>query len=229
MTALPPLAQAVSGTEAYLGKAGSYFQGMRADYVDALPDAPQAAILEIGCSEGQTGALALARGKCARYIGIELHEPSARIAATRLTEVHIGNIEEMPLEFTAASFDAVIISEVLEHLIDPWAVVARMAPLLRPGGLIFASSPNISHHRVIRSLLRGRWDLADQGVMDRTHLRWFTPATYQAMFQSAGFTIEEVRPIRPFGWKPRAFNRLTGNRWAHLFMTQISVRARKPL
>ncbi|NJS37775.1 MAG: transglycosylase domain-containing protein, partial [Rhodobacteraceae bacterium] len=75
-------------------------------------------------------------------------------------------------------------------------VVARIAPLLRSGGLIFASSPNISHHRVIRSLLRGSWDLADQGVMDRTHLRWFTPRSYQAMFENAGFIIEERRPIR---------------------------------
>ena len=133
----------------------------------------------------------------------------------------------MPLPFAPASFDALIISEVLEHLVDPWAVLARLAPLVRSGGLIFASSPNISHHKVIRSLLRGRWDLADQGVMDRTHLRWFTPATYAGMFEGAGFVVEEVRPVRPFGWKPRLFNRLTGGRWQHLFMSQTSIRGRK--
>jgi len=89
---------AVAGPAAYLAKGGTYFQGMRADYVEALPADPGATLLEIGCSEGQTGALALARGKCARYIGIELHDPSARIAATRLSEVHVGNIEEMALD-----------------------------------------------------------------------------------------------------------------------------------
>jgi 2-polyprenyl-3-methyl-5-hydroxy-6-metoxy-1,4-benzoquinol methylase len=216
-----------SGTDAYLAKTGSYFQGVRADYIAALPSNPEAAILELGCSEGSTGALALAQGKCRHYMGIELHEPSAAIARTRLTEVHVGNIETMPLPFAPASFDALIISEVLEHLVDPWAVLARLAPLVRPGGLVFASSPNISHHKVIRSLLRGRWDLADQGVMDRTHLRWFTPATYAGMFEGAGFQIEEIRPVRSFGWKPRLFNRLTGSRWQHLFMPQTSIRGRK--
>lgn len=218
---------AVAGTAAYLAKDGSYFQGVRADYIEALPDAPGATILEIGCAEGQTGALALARGKCARYIGVELHAPSAEVAATRLSEVHVGNIEEMRLDIAPASLDAIIVSEVFEHLVDPWAVVGRLAPLLRPGGLFFASSPNIGHHRVIRSLIAGRWELANEGVMDRTHLRWFTPAAYAAMFEGAGLKVEEVRPVRPFGWKPRLFNALTGGRWQHLFMTQTSVRARK--
>lgn len=218
---------AVAGTAAYLAKDDHYFQGVRADYVAALPDNPAATILEIGCAEGQTGALALARGKCARYIGVEIHEPSARVAATQLSEVHSGNIEAMTLDLAPGSLDAIIISEVLEHLVDPWAVMGRLVPLLRPGGLVFASSPNIGHHRVIRSLIAGRWDLANEGVMDRTHLRWFTPAAYAALFQGAGLTVEEVRPVRPFGWKPRLINRLTGGRWRHLFMTQTSIRARK--
>ena len=218
---------ATAGTDAYLAKSGDYFQGVRADYVAALPDAPNAAILELGCSEGSTGALALQQRKCGRYVGIELHTPSADIARTRLTEVHVGNIEEMALSFVPGEFDALIISEVLEHLSDPWAVVAKLAPFVRDGGLVFASSPNISHYRVIRMLLRGRWDLANQGVMDRTHLRWFTPQSYQALFEQAGFTVEKNGPIREPGWKPKLFNRLTGNRWAHLFMNQISIQGRK--
>jgi len=213
--------------KAYLAKPGSYFQGVRADYVDALPIAPDAAILEIGCAEGGTGALALESGKCARYVGIELHGPSADIARTRLTEVHSGNIETMMLPFEAASFDALIISEVLEHLIDPWATMTRLAALVRTGGLVFASSPNVCHHRVIRNLLRGRWELTERGVMDRTHLRWFTPRSYVRMFEEAGFAMEEVRPVSPPGWKSRLFNRLTGHRLAHLFIVQISIRGRK--
>jgi 2-polyprenyl-3-methyl-5-hydroxy-6-metoxy-1,4-benzoquinol methylase len=214
-------------TQAYLDKPGTYFQGVRRDYVAALPAAPAAAILELGCAEGGTGALALAQGKCARYVGIELHGPSAEIARTRLSEVHVGDVEVMALPFAPASFDALIISEVLEHLTDPWAAVARLAPLLRPGGLVFASSPNVSHHRVIRSLLAGRWDLADRGVMDRTHLRWFTPQSFRALFEAAGFAVEEIRPVTPFGPRTRLINRLTADRWAHLFMVQISIRGRK--
>ncbi len=216
-----------SGTDAYLAKKTDYFQGMRADFIAALPAAPDASILEIGCSEGSTGALALQQGKCRRYVGIELHEPSAEVARTRLSEVLVGDIEKMDLPFAPASFDALIISEVLEHLVDPWATLARLAPLVRAGGLVFASSPNVSHHTVIRALLAGRWDLTDQGVMDRTHLRWFTPSSYAAMFEGAGFGVEEVAPVRPFGWKPKLINRLTGDRWRHLFMNQNSLRGRK--
>lgn len=216
-----------SGTDAYLAKKTDYFQGVRADYIAALPANPKAAVLEIGCSQGSTGVMALEQGKCGRYVGIELHEPSALVARSRLSEVLVGDIEKMDLPFTPASFDALIISEVLEHLVDPWATLARLAPLVRAGGLVFASSPNVSHHTVIRALLAGRWDLADQGVMDRTHLRWFTPSSYAAMFEAAGFNVEEVGPVRPFGWKPRMINRLTGNRWQHLFVNQNSIRARK--
>ncbi len=218
---------AVSGEAAYLAKAGAYFEGARADYVAQLPVSATARILELGCADGGTGALALAQGKCGTYVGIELHEPSAIKARARLTEVLIGNIETMQLDYAPASFDALIISEVLEHLIDPWGVVGRLAPLVRPGGLVFASSPNISHYEVIRALLRGRWDLTDQGVMDRTHLRWFTPQSYAQMFDQAGFDVASVQAIRAPGWRPRLVNTLTGNRYRHLFIKQISIMGRK--
>lgn len=220
--------RASAGTRAYLDKAGSYFAGVRADFVDELPDAAEAAILEIGCAEGGTGALALARGKCARYVGIELHAPSARVAGTRLSEVHVGDVERMALPFAPESFDALVASEVLEHLVDPWAALGRLVPLLRPGGMVLASSPNISHHRVVRDLIAGRFELTDRGAMDRTHLRWFTPRSYAALFEGAGLVVEAVRPVTPPGWRRRLVDRLSGGRLSHLFMAQICVRARRP-
>ena len=105
----------------------------RDDYVAALPDDPEASILEIGCSNGATGALALARGKCRRYCGVELFPEPAAAARERLTEVVEGDVEQLELPWPAQSFDALILSEVLEHLRDPWAVLERLRPLLRPG------------------------------------------------------------------------------------------------
>ncbi len=211
----------------YEKKPARYFGGCRADYVDALPDNNQATILEIGCAYGHTGALALERGKCGRYIGVELSPTAAEEARGRLTEVLVGNIETLELPFPEQHFDALILSEILEHLVDPWGVMKRLAPLVKPGGLVFASSPNISHYSVIKELVFGHWTLTDSGVMDRTHLRWFTPELYASLFEEAGFRVEEVRPVVPFAPRTRFLNALTGYRFNHLFMRQISIRARR--
>lgn len=227
MTAKSDLTGDASAAAAYEHKPAAYFQGARADYISELPDNPHASILELGCSEGGTGALALAEGKCSRYVGIELAPTCAEVARARLSEVIVGNIESMDLPFEAASFDALILSEVLEHLIDPWAVATRLGTLVRPGGLVFASSPNLCHYRIISKLIRGRFEHTDVGVMDRTHLRWFTPQSFAQLFENAGFEVEEIRAVAPPKRKARRYNALTFGRLPHLFMEQISVRGRK--
>lgn len=215
-------------THSYSVKARGYFEGARQDFVNLLPADPSASILEIGCGTGATGALALKAGKAGRYVGIELFEAAAREARKTLSDVLGGDVERMALPFAPASFDALILSEVLEHLVDPWALMGRLAPLIRPGGMVLASSPNVAHWRVIRELLRGRFELADQGVFDRTHMRWFTPASFRAMFEGAGFRVEHVGPLTPFAARTRALSRLSGGRLDHLFMVQIALLGRQP-
>jgi SAM-dependent methyltransferase len=207
----------------YAGKAATYFSGARADFVALLPDAPAATILEIGCGTGATGALALARGKAGQYVGVELFPEAAATARQELSEVLVGDVERMELPFAPRTFDALILSEVLEHLVDPWAVLARLAPLVRPGGRVLASSPNVSQWRVLRELMAGRFELADQGVFDRTHMRWFTPASFRAMFERAGFAVDHIGPVTPFAARTRLLSRLSGGRMDHLFMTQIAL------
>ena len=70
--------------------------------------------------------------------------------------------------------DCLVFGDVLEHLVDPWAVLARLARLVCDGGQILACIPNVQHYSVIVSLLRGKWDYQDEGLLDRTHLRFFT-------------------------------------------------------
>lgn len=211
----------------YQSKPSSYFEGCRADYVAELDNNPKAEILEIGCAGGSTGALALEKGKCNRYVGVELNPDIAKQASARLTDVIVGNVETIELPFSPSTFDAIIVSEVLEHLIDPWSVVERLALLVKPSGIIFASSPNISHYSVILRLLQGQWKLEDRGVMDRTHLRWFTPTLYSQVFEQAGFEVEEIRPVTPFSSRTRFINWITSDRTRHLFMRQISIKARR--
>ena len=216
-----------SGAVAYASKHAEYFSGARADFVAELPDNPEARILEIGCAAGNTGALALAGRKCGWYSAVELDEKSAVLAKEKLHEVVVGNVESMDLPWPERSFDVLIMSEVLEHFLDPWLVLRKLRPLLKPGALFLGSSPNVSHYKLIGMLIQGEWRLEDSGAMDRTHLRWFTPKTYAELVESAGFVIDYVRPIKPFSLWDKIRILMTGGR-SHLFMKQIKIRAHCP-
>ena len=207
----------------YASKPKSYFAGARADFIERLPRDATASILEIGCGSGETGALALAQGCCGRYVGVELFESAAAQAREVLTDVITGNVETLAFDWQPASFDAIILSEVLEHLVEPGRVLKDLSRFVRPGGIVLASSPNISHWRVIRELINGRFNLADRGVFDRTHMRWFTPDTFAALFEEADFDVREVGPVTPFSSRTEMISKLTGGRYDHLFMAQIAV------
>lgn len=209
----------------YEDKSDGYFANARRDIVYRLRTGRNSAVLELGCGEGGTGEATLAAGKAGRYVGIELNPAAAKIARGRLSEVLEGDVESLDLAALESRFDALIISEVLEHLTDPWRVLRDLARCVRPGGQVFASSPNISHWKVVRSLALGRFDYEESGVMDRTHLRWFTPASYRHLFEQAGLDVVSLDPLTPHSGKTRLINRLSRNRFRHLFMTQIMVEA----
>jgi 2-polyprenyl-3-methyl-5-hydroxy-6-metoxy-1,4-benzoquinol methylase len=221
---VPPSGAVASGADAYAAKQSHYFAGARPDMVALLPSSPLASILEIGCGQGGTGALALSEQKCVRYCGIELFEGAAADASRRLTEVVVGDVEKVDLPWEEGSFDALIMSEVLEHLVDPPATLRRLRPLLKPGGIVMASSPNAAHYEVILMLLRGEWRSEDAGPMDRTHLRWFTPRSYQRMFESCGFKVDEISSVARPGWKARALMRMSRGTAFHLIARQIMLR-----
>ncbi len=221
-----PIAHA--GLAAYSAKASTYFANARVDFVADLPPNPFAKILEVGCGEGATGALALAQGKCGAYYGVELCQRAGEKARDRITEVVVGNIEDQDLHWAPGYFDALILSEVLEHLTDPWSVLRKILPVMKPGAKVFASSPNVSHHKIIRMLIGGTWELADAGIMDRTHLRWFTPRTYKALFESSGYIVDSVGEVGTLSRKARAVSLLTSGRLRHLFVGQVNLKAHCP-
>lgn len=215
-------------TAAYDRKSERYFGGCRWDYIAELPEKPKSRILELGCGFGMTGAIALEQRKCGEYCGIEINSRAAHGANTRISTVIEGDVEIIGLPWPENYFDVLIMSEVLEHLVDPWEVARRLVTLLRPGGTVMASSPNVSHRSVVTQLIRGRWDLTETGIMDRTHVRWFTPSSFVQLFADAGIVADRVGSLTPLRWKARFVNALTGGRFGHLFITQIDFRGHKP-
>lgn len=209
----------------YGAKESHYFEGCRHDFLQRLPINPAAALLEVGCGAGNTAAAAKRLGRSGFAAGIELFEDAGMAARDQLDEVVIGNVETVDLPWPEATFDILIMSEVLEHLVDPWTVLKRLLPLLKPGAIVLASSPNVSHWHLIRELIAGDWQLTDSGHKDRTHLRWFTPKSFRRLFTECGYLVKEIFPIRQPGWKARTISRLTGGRLEHLFISQICVEA----
>jgi len=121
-----------------------------------------------------------------------------------------------------SSYDSILLSDVLEHLVDPLYVLHGLARHLTPGGKVVVSVPNVAHWSVRKDLLMGRWEYTDEGILDRTHLRFLTLATAAELMRAGGYRIEsEYFPLSaPRGL--RSFPRLTA-RFPGLFSTHYAA------
>jgi len=139
--------------------------------------------------------------------GAELFPAAGDEARRWLDEVVVGNIEQVSLPFPEGAVDCVICADVLEHTADPWAVVAKLKKLLKPDGCIVASIPNAGFHRNIRKMMKGQWTYGAEGLLDKTHLRFFTLETIEELFASNGLKIERVFKKVDAGWNVRILKR----------------------
>jgi SAM-dependent methyltransferase len=153
-------------------------------------------VLDVGCSKGRFGAVLRSDDPARELVGIEPDPEAAIEAADHYDSVVNGFFPaDVPVGRT---FDCIVFNDVLEHVADPWSMLADTRRLLSPEGTVVASIPNVRFVIVVRNLLfRGRWDYADWGVLDRTHLRFFTRKSIEDLFRGAGFTIESLTPINP--------------------------------
>jgi SAM-dependent methyltransferase len=215
---------------AYRDKEAGYFGGVRMDILPLLPAASHTArVLEIGCGSGQTLEFLKETGRCAWAAGVELVHDVAASARTRADVVFEGNIEAIELPIPPASLDLILCLDVLEHLIDPWGVIHKLDALLKPGGAIIGSIPNVRHIDVILPLiLSGRWRYTDSGLLDRTHLRFFTRQSAIALMECSGLRVDAIEStgLVP-GSKRCLFNALTLSLFKSFFEVQYLIRARK--
>jgi trans-aconitate methyltransferase len=195
-----------------------YYQLARPEVARLVP--PDARfVVDVGCGAGALGHALKQSRPGLEVRGIEPVQTQADLARQVLDAAHCGTAEAgPPQEWPSA--DCVIFADVLEHLVDPWQTLKSWRARLRAGATLVVSLPNVSNSGVVGGMLRGRWDYQDWGVLDRTHLRFFTRATGVELIESAGFRVQTVRrifdmPVRGFGAPLRGIAALYA-RWERL-------------
>lgn len=150
-------------------------------------------VLDVGCATGYLAAALSAAGN--RVWGVEMDPESGAQARPHLVDLLLADLESADLVagFGDRSFDVVVFGDVLEHLRSPMDVLRRAVPLLRPGGSVVVSIPNVAHGSVRLALLQGQWRYRDLGLLDETHVRFFTRSTVDDLLRGAGLVAVDRR------------------------------------
>jgi 2-polyprenyl-3-methyl-5-hydroxy-6-metoxy-1,4-benzoquinol methylase len=153
----------------------------------------QKSVLDVGCSSGYLARLM--RDSGCTVSGVELDPVAAEAARPVLDRLVVGDLAELDLaaELDGARFDAILLGDILEHLVDPPALLRQVVGLLNPGGSVVISVPNITHGSIRLALLQGRWRYTETGLLDSTHLRFWTRASLAQMLREAGLVVAEER------------------------------------
>lgn len=179
-------------------------------------------VLDVGCDTGLFGEALIQNKRCI-VDGIEAYEDAASTAKTRLNQVFIRNVFNEQSFEGLINYDAILFLDVLEHLIDIWAILKGAWQTLRPGGKIFIVVPNAAHIAVVRRLLLGKFEYSDYGTMDRTHLRWFTRKSIKKILEETGFVDVnvDVSPQIPFLSGKSKINKIIGKQLTAIFPDQL--------
>jgi 2-polyprenyl-3-methyl-5-hydroxy-6-metoxy-1,4-benzoquinol methylase len=211
---------------AFQDKDSEYYTREKSWMVPLVKRGPNV-ILDLGCASGRLGKRLLADGKAKELIGAEIFAPAAEEAAKIYKKVYVGDVEEIDLEYSDY-FDYVICGDILEHLKDPYRVVERISTWLKPGGSLLACVPNVRNFRVLRNLIfRGEWNYVSSGILDRTHLRFFTRSSCRRMLADVGLDVYHEKMII-YGTKKTIFDTVTLGCFAEFLATQVFCCARKP-
>ena len=213
----------------YGTKPDTYFSNPRDEIAPLLPKDP-GRVLEVGCGTGSTLRWLKNRGRCVRTVGLELFEGAAQEARQHADEVVVGDAEKLiGTAFAGQTFDLILCLDVLEHMVDPWAFVAKAEKLLSPGGLLIASIPNIRHLSVLLPLaFAGRWRYGPRGLLDQTHLRFFTRESALALLTTEHLSVTRwLRNVPPLPSKSAIVNLLTFGLLRDLLTMQYLVSAQR--
>ena len=210
----------------YSTKSDSYYAESREEILSFVPSQIQSA-LDIGCGKGIFGKILKEKFNCEVW-GVEPDKDSAVIAGANLDCV-LNSLFDRDLDFQGKKFDCIFFNDVLEHLVDPTDALLIANNLLKSNGCIISSIPNILHFFTIWRIIETQdWKYEEAGIMDKTHLRFFTKKSIIRMFEECGFKVEEIQGINPtLGKKYLALNTLLFNKIKDMRYRQFVVIAKR--
>lgn len=202
-----------------------YYDNTRKDLIPFFPDRKGMRVLELGCGEGHTGRFLKDLGIAARVVGVEISPAAAAKAHEHLDLVLEGNLDV--IDVVSESFDFILAADVVEHLVDPWRTMKVWMQCLEPGGILLTSTPNVRNWKLLYDLaINADWTYEDSGLLDRTHLRFFTEKTIRRFHEDLGQVVEIVGYPELTG-KRKVLDKLTRARLRDFLIGQHVVRSRK--
>jgi len=214
----------------YEGKELEYFSHARKEIEPLLP-VQGSRVLEIGCGSGATLHWLRVEKGYVHAAGCEISSNAAACARASVDEIVVGDAEFLTDEQLRrlGTFDLILCLDVLEHMRDPWSFLSRIRPRLDRRGMLIASIPNARNVDLIGPLLlRGKWHYRAEGILDKTHLRFFTRSTALELIRECGLKVDRVLDVTPAAGSKRAiFDRATFGIFRDFLAVQFLISARQ--
>ncbi|MBD2206523.1 methyltransferase domain-containing protein [Calothrix sp. FACHB-1219] len=149
-------------------------------------------VADFGCATGYLAHLLQKKG--CTVTGVEINADAAKVAANYCQQVIVADLDFVSVKdiLPSQKFDVAVFGDILEHLRNPWKVLKETQQILKKDGYVIASIPNIAHAAIRLSLLQGKFEYMEFGILDNTHLRFFTKKTLEDMFDSSGYWINSI-------------------------------------
>ncbi len=175
-------------------KKSEYFENLRTDII-SLVEKGDNKILEIGCGTGNTGWSLKKEGKAVEVVGVDIVPEVLEFAKSKIDRTFRADVESDKLPFPNEYFDYILLGDVLEHLKNPWKALVNLTQFLKKGGFVIASIPNVRYWKVVKNLVfKGEWKYISDGVLDDTHLRFFTKKSILELISSANLKVRVICP-----------------------------------
>jgi len=208
-----------------------YFRNRRPEMIPFIPG-EAARILEVGCGGGDFAehlrGIRAESGRPVEIWGVEMDATAAVQASGKIDRVLQGDAADILPGLPEGHFDCVVLNDVIEHVLEPEELLRAVHRVLTPGAHLVASVPNVRYFfNVVNLAVHGRWDYTDEGILDRTHLRFFTRGSMVRLLEQSGFMVERTVGINPTGsLKFRLVNLLTVGLWSDMKYLQFACLAR---
>lgn len=215
----------------YKVKSATYYSNLREDVLAYVPNITSAKMIDIGCSSGNLLCYLKQNNQIEEAVGVDFMAiPNSNQQSPLIDLFIIADLQQQQLSVAQNYFDIMVCADVLEHLVDPWAVLQYLKTLLKKEATLIVSLPNIQEYTALKNIvLKGDFKYAASGILDKTHMRFFCKKNIKALVLQAGFIIETCQPSFKTGnahKKRKIINTLTFGIFEQFLAQQYIVVAR---